>query len=80
VFTFAKFIAITPAIMLTTVARDSYHCACVGHLGRRDTDRVVSITCRAAQGELLLTVLLTNVANVNEGAGKATYLLSACFC
>ncbi len=54
---------------------------CLGHLGWCDTDRIVSISCRAAHGGqgkyrraaqvdcrvlLLLTVLLANVANVND--------------
>ncbi len=76
-----KFRAIMPAIMLTTATSDSHHCTCLGHLGRSDTDRIVSISCRAAQGgqgkhcrathgdchvSLSLTVSLTNVAKVND--------------
>jgi hypothetical protein len=76
-FTLAKFRAIMP----TTATLDSHHCTCIGHLGRCNTDRIVSISCRAAQGgqgkyclaaqgdchmSLSPTVLLTNVANVND--------------
>ena len=34
-----EFKAITPA----TATGDSNYCTCLGHLGRRDTDRIVSI-------------------------------------
>jgi hypothetical protein len=46
VFTLAKLRAITP----TTETSDSHHCTCLGHLGQCDTDRIVSIYYRAAQG------------------------------
>jgi hypothetical protein len=64
---------------------------CLGHLGWRDTDRIVSISCRDAQGCqgkyghiaqgdccLLLspTVSLTNVANVNDPWGSGAKLLT----
>ncbi len=29
--------------MQATVIRDSNYCTCLGHLGRRDTDRIISI-------------------------------------
>ncbi len=45
VFILAKFITIT----LATATSDTHHCSCLGHLGWRDTDRVVSISCRAAK-------------------------------
>jgi hypothetical protein len=48
-------------------------CTCIGHLGRCDTDRIVSISCRATQGNFRVspvllspTVSLTNVANVYD--------------
>ncbi len=53
-------------------------CTYLGHLGRRDTDRIVSIFCRVTQGGqrkycfmllsqlLLLTVLLTKFAILND--------------
>jgi hypothetical protein len=77
VFTLAKFITITPA----TVTSDTHHCSCHSHLGQCGTDRIVSVSCRVAQGgqgkychttqgdcrvTLSLTVSPTNVANVNE--------------
>jgi hypothetical protein len=77
VFTLVKFIT----IMLATTTSNTHHCSCLGHLGRCDTDRIVSTSCRAAQGgqgkycraaqgdcrvSLSLMVLLTNVANVND--------------
>jgi hypothetical protein len=77
VFTLAKLIMITPA----TATSDTHHCSCLGHLGRCDTDRIVSISCCAAQGgqgkycnaaqgdcrvSLSPTVMLTNVVNVND--------------
>ncbi len=76
-FTLAKFIA----IILATVTSDTHHCSCLGHLGWCDTDRIVSISCYAAQGGqgkyccatrgdcrmlMSLTASLTNVANVND--------------
>jgi hypothetical protein len=70
VFTLAKFIAIMPA----TATSSSHHCSCLNDLGRHDTERMVSISCRVAQGgqgkycfmSLLLTVLLANFPNVND--------------
>jgi hypothetical protein len=61
-------------IMLVTATSDSHHCSCFGHLGWRDTDRIVSISCCITQGglgkycfmSLLLMVSLTNFANVND--------------
>ncbi len=29
--------------MPATVTRDNHHCTCLGHLGRRDTDRIISV-------------------------------------
>ncbi len=63
--------------MPATVTRDSHYCTCLGHLGWQDTDRIISIFCHAAQGgqgkyssdcrvSLLLTILLTNFAYVNN--------------
>jgi hypothetical protein len=56
--------------------RPRYHTLCtyLGHLGRRETDRIVSISCRVAKGgqgkycfmSLSLPVSLTNSANVND--------------
>jgi hypothetical protein len=59
------------AIMPATATQYS---TCLGHLGRCDTDRIVSISCSVAQHgqgkycfvSLSLTVLLTNFANVNN--------------
>ncbi len=56
-----------------TATHDSPYCTCFGHLGQRDTDRIVSI----GQGKyssdccvlLSLTFLRTNFANVNEPLG-----------
>ncbi len=53
---------------------DIANLTCLGHLGQRDTDRIVSISCRVAQGgqgkyclmSLSLTVSLTNYTNVND--------------
>ncbi len=45
-FTLVEFIAIMPG----TVTSDTLHCTCIGHLGLRDTDRIVSISCCIAQG------------------------------
>jgi hypothetical protein len=52
---------------------DSHHCTCLGHLGRCDTDGIVSISCRATQGNFRLSLVLlspmvslTNVANVYD--------------
>ncbi len=39
VFTLAKLSTIMPV----TATRDSHHCSCLGHLGQRDTDRIVYI-------------------------------------
>ncbi len=77
-------------IMRATATSDTHHCSCLGHLGRCDTDRIVSTSCRAAQGgqgkychaaqsdccvSLSLMVLLTNVANVNDSL-QSPWLLS----
>ncbi len=59
-----------------SVTCDSHYCTCLGHLGQRDTDRIISILCHVPQGgqakyssdchvSLSLTVSLTNFANVN---------------
>ncbi len=55
-FTLAEFIMIMPA----TATSGTHHCTFLGHLGLHDTDRIVSISCRVAQG----------------GQGKAVALLS----
>jgi hypothetical protein len=54
-----EFKAITPA----TVTGDSHYCTCLGHLGRRDTDRIVSIFCRITQGGqgVAFTVIVASV-------------------
>jgi hypothetical protein len=70
VFTLAEFIEITPV----TVTSDTHHCSCLGHLGLRDTDRIVSISCRIAQGGLGKNILCrcrwrfcqNNITNVND--------------
>jgi len=81
-FTLAKFRAIMAPITLTTATRDSHHCTCLGHLGQRNTDRNVSISCHTPQGDccvsLLPTVLLTNVANVNDPLPQNTRLGQEC--
>ncbi len=58
------------AKMLTTAARDSHYCTCLGHLGWHNKDLIISIDqgkyssdCRVL---LSLTFLNTNFANVNE--------------
>jgi hypothetical protein len=38
------------AKMLVTATRGSHYCTCLGQLGRHNTDRIVSIFCRATQG------------------------------
>jgi hypothetical protein len=35
---------------LVTVTRDSHYSTCLGHLGQRDRDRIISIFCHTAQG------------------------------
>ncbi len=45
-FTLVEFIAIT----LATATSDTHRCSCLGHLGQHDTNRIVSISCRIAQG------------------------------
>ncbi len=73
VFTLAKFRAIMPA----TATQDSHHCTCLGPLGRRDTDRIISICIvspRVAkiskEGDLTMrdcnTFSRINFSNVNE--------------
>ncbi len=70
VFTFWKFIA----IKLVTVTRDTHHCSCLGYLGRHNTDRIVSISCHAAQGGQGKNMLCrcsqrfyqNNIANPND--------------
>ncbi len=42
-FSLAKVRAITPEIMPVTATSDSHYCTCLGPLGRRDTDRIISI-------------------------------------
>ncbi len=70
VFPLAKVSEIMPVTM-------TCDCTCLGHLGRRDTDRITSILCHAAQGgqgmynsdchmSLSPTVLLTNFTNVSD--------------
>ncbi len=46
VFTLAKFSKIMPA----TATSNSHHCSCLGHLGRCDTNGIVSTSCCVAQG------------------------------
>jgi hypothetical protein len=67
VFTLAKFIA----IMLATATSDTHHCSCLGHFGRRKTDRIVSISTQGGQGKNILCpcrqhFLPNNIANVND--------------
>ncbi len=63
--------------MLATVTSDSHYCTCLGQLGWRDTDRIISILCCAAQGgqgkysgdcrvTLSPMASLTIFANVND--------------
>ena len=89
-FLLAKVSTITPAtVTLDSDTRQSL-LTCLGQLGWCDTDRIVSISCRASQdgqgkychiaeGDchvlLLPMVSLTNVANVNDPIGMA-FLLS----
>ncbi len=35
---------------LMTATRDGHYCTCLGHLGQRDSDRIVYILCRWTQG------------------------------
>jgi len=59
--------------MPVTATIDSYYCTCLGHLGRHDMDRIISI----GQGKyssdsrmlLSLTFSHTNFANVHEPLG-----------
>ncbi len=71
--TLAEFIL----IMLATVTSDTNHCTCLGHLGLRNTDSIVSISCRIAQGGQGKNILFyvccchqhfrqNNIANVND--------------
>jgi hypothetical protein len=68
-------------VCVITPATATQNSTCLGYLGQHDTDRIVSISCCAAQGgqgkycrasqgdnQVLLspTVSLTNVANVND--------------
>ncbi len=56
---------------------------CFGHLGRHNTDRVISISYHVAQGGqgkycfvlLSPTVSLTNFANVNDAYATLAYLM-----
>jgi hypothetical protein len=62
---------------VTATPNSSY----LGHPGRYNTDRIVSISCRVAQGgqgkycfvSLTLTVSLTNFANVNDPLSTSGY-------
>ncbi len=76
-------------IMPVTTTSNIHHCSCLGHLGLRDTDRIVSISCRIAQGgqgkycfmTLSLMVLLTNLTNVNDPllmALKSSFMIVLC--
>jgi hypothetical protein len=60
----AKFIAIMPVI----VTSDTHHCSCLGQLGRHVTDRIVSISCRTAQGGQGKNIFCCccNIANVSN--------------
>ncbi len=42
-FKLAMLSAMLRTIMSTTPTSDSHHCTCHGHLGKCDTDRIVSI-------------------------------------
>ncbi len=73
----AKFSAIMRVITSAILQSDIAYLTCLGHLGWRDTDRIISILCRTAQGgqgkyssdchvSLLMMVSLTNFAKVND--------------
>ncbi len=60
-----------------TLTLDSHYGTCLGHLGRGDTDRIISILCHAAHGgqgkyssecrmSLSLSVSLTIFTKVND--------------
>ncbi len=62
-----------------TAPRDSDHCTCLGHLGRRDKDRN-DPNCQGKEGRqygnaISLAFLHTNLANVNEPLIMEPYLL-----
>jgi hypothetical protein len=58
-FTLAKFIV----IMLATVTSDTYHSSCLGHLGWRNIDRIVSISCLLPKVAMARTYYVA-VANI----------------
>jgi hypothetical protein len=67
-------------ILPTTATRDSHHCTCLCYLGRHAqsaTHRIFSISCCATQGDCRMslspTVLLTNVANLNNPNHYSNY-------
>jgi hypothetical protein len=68
VFTLAEFIART----LATATSDTHHCTCIE---LRDTDRIVSISCRIAQGgqgKNILCTLLSMSVTVADIFAKIT--------
>ncbi len=60
--------------MPATATSDTHHCSCLGHLGRYDPGRIVSIACHAAQGGQGNNILChcrqsfcqNNITNVND--------------
>ncbi len=63
--------------MLATATHNSHYCTCLGHFGRRDTDRITSI----GQGEYISDcnamlspmISLTNFNNVNDPLDVAEF-------
>ncbi len=51
--------------MLATATRDSHYCTCLGHLGRHDRDRIISIGKGKKIGCDNARDIVLNIANVN---------------
>ncbi len=48
-FTLPKFVSETVSDSDTQQPHDSHNCACIGHLGQRNTDRINSINAAASK-------------------------------
>jgi hypothetical protein len=58
------------AIIPATATCDSHHCTCLGHLGRHDTDRIISIFFalpKVAKVSTVVTVMCLSRVDVADG-------------
>jgi hypothetical protein len=71
-FPIVNFGDVFKAKMLVTATCDSHYCTCLGHLGQRNTDRIISISLiwprqirKATLWRFFAGIIVLNSANVN---------------